>query len=216
MKKQTILTTISLLAICALIVGVYEYIYKKGVEKVTQNSQIEITKVSENQDTASTSQQADGVPEVSPSPYVDLDPKLHIMKGVVLDPNIVQINYELKDLKLCGGTYKAKQVIIDGVDVVQRLSQLLLEKQKTNDWFCEILKSDAKRSGGMITEGEEINVSIDGTAHGNLSYRVSLGVSMIDYTSVKPYSMVFGFGGTAIPQKNGIFGIDGFYYGTLH
>ncbi len=96
---------------------------------------------------------------------LEIDPKLHISKEVTLDPEIITINKELKDVALCGKTYKTKQILIDGVDVVQRLSQFLATDQQKNDWYCKMLidwtqLSPTSAMGGMLSPGEEIHIYI--------------------------------------------------------
>jgi len=48
------------------------------------------------------------------------------------------INNELRDVNFCGKTYKVKRVLIDGVDVVQRVAELatkgqIIDKKKGNN-----------------------------------------------------------------------------------
>jgi hypothetical protein len=110
-------------------------------------------------------------PDVSSDDYdqslyvLEIDPKLHISKEVTLDPKIITINKELKDVALCGNTYKTKQVLIDGVDVVQRLSQFLATDQEKNDWYCKMLiewtqLSSTPAMNDLLSPGEEIHIYI--------------------------------------------------------
>jgi hypothetical protein len=96
------------------------------------------------------------------SPYIDLDPKLHVDKSITLDPEVVTINYELKDVMLCGETYKAKQVMIDGVDVVQRVAELLASAPSASSTdICEIvLNREVEKFGGWIGSGAELHIVI--------------------------------------------------------
>lgn len=142
-------------------------------------------------------------PETLPKPFDDLDPKLHLMHGTVLDPNVIQINYELKDVTLCGETYTAKQVMVYGVDLIQRVAQILSRDSIATRWFCELLYSGVKRVGGKISAGDEIHITmgVDGIGY---SFAISLGTGLIDYKSVPPYGWLTGSGGVVGVEENKI------------
>jgi hypothetical protein len=147
------------------------------------------------------------------SPYIDLDPKLHIAREITLDPEIITINYELKDVALCGETYKTKQVIIDGVDVVQRYSAIMIDEKEKRDWFCEMLVSGTRNAGGSITPEEEIHITI-GREEEGYTISISLGAGLIDVRSGTPHSWLGGMGGVVSPERNAIITRGG-VFGTL-
>lgn len=119
--------------------------------------------------------------EYPKSPYTEPDPKLHIYEDIELDPEIITINYELKDITLCGRVYKTKQIFIDEVDVVQRLVQLLNADAQKNDWYCGILKTKTegytKKNNGALPAGEEIHVFIDKNG-ADYSFAPHIGISI--------------------------------------
>lgn len=65
------------------------------------------------------------------------------------------INNELRDVNFCGKTYKVKQVMIDGVDVVQRVAELVT-KNKDKE-ACNMLEMRMS-SGDQKSAGIEIGV----------------------------------------------------------
>jgi hypothetical protein len=148
------------------------------------------------------------------SPFTDLDPKLHVSKGVTLAPEVIQVNYELTDVVLCGETYKTKQIFIDGVDVVRRFSTILANDKSKSDWYCGIVEGRARDSGGMLIPGEEIHLTIDG-GHPYYFISMHLGTGLINIRSGTPHSWDSGFPIVVMPDKNQIEGTSGYNFGTL-
>lgn len=66
-----------------------------------------------------------------PSPLSDSPTPLPMQSGKI-DEHLF-IDLALRDVNFCGKTYKVKQVIIDGVDVVQRIAELATNRQIIND-----------------------------------------------------------------------------------
>ena len=76
------------------------------------------------------------------------------------------VNSELRDVNFCGKTYKVKQVLIDGVDVVQRVAELATKNlipetlkmgtPKTQEKLWKTIENDQ----GVITKGlcEDIQI----------------------------------------------------------
>lgn len=120
-------------------------------------------------------------------PYDRPAEHLYIQKGITLDPAVVSINNELKDVTLCGATYKTKQVMIDGVDVVQRVATLLSEASaKESKEICLSLKYapvDFVAFGGYIGEGAELQIVVHKSAPSNPDYLVSISIARSLYSA---------------------------------
>lgn len=152
----------------------------------------------------------------------DVDPKLYVgMKEVdiqesVLDPKKIKVIYDLKNVVLCGETYKSKQIIVGGIDIIQRLSEILSKDSEVNDEFCNYLTVDTQYTGGIIKPGEEIRINLYKTTFGaGYDYEVSLGVGIANILSdiykEPPYDFYGGIGGLVSVDKN-IFTISGYRY----
>lgn len=141
----------------------------------------------------------------------DVDPKLYVgIKEVdiqenVLDPTKIKVIYNLKDVILCGETYKSKQIIIGGIDIIQKLSEILSKDQEVNDQFCKNLTIDTQYTGGMIKPGEEITVTLYKSFGASYDYEVSLGKGIAIISDVykePPYDFYGGTGGFVLVDKN--------------
>ena len=123
------------------------------------------------------------------SPYIDLDPKLHVDKSITLDPEVVTIQYELKEVTLCGETYKAKQVMIDGVDVVQRVAELLASAPSASSTdICKILLDrEVEKFGGWIGSGAELHIVISKSDVDNPDYEIYISLNNLLYDSSSGY-----------------------------
>ncbi len=174
--KLSLLATIVLVVIGGLI------IFTKGTER-------------KNDAPIPTGKQDVSVDELSavtePAPFDDVDEKLHIEKGLQLDPARIEIVKRLKNVSLCGEIYKSKQVFIDRVDIVQRTAELLKKDPQKEKWFCENLVGRASNLGGKILPGEEIHIMLIGNGR---SVRFSLGKGLINLHSGLPHSWELGFG----------------------
>ncbi len=98
------------------------------------------------------------------------------------------INNTLRDLDLCGKIYRVKQVIIDGVDVVQRVAELVSDNQfiyRKN--ICDIANS-LKENGYLISGEIGVPEVKRYTGQGRNSYLISL----IDSYSVPENAMHIG------------------------
>ncbi len=139
--------------------------------------------------------------EIENSGMIQLDHKLYISEKTIFDPEKIKIIYDLKDVTLCGETYRSKQIIVREVDIVQRLSEILLEDKKISDWFCVMILSRADETGGVVKPGEEIMLSLrnDNEYYG---FTLSLGVGLADLYNSLPYTLNTGFGGTIDTKKN--------------
>jgi hypothetical protein len=140
------------------------------------------------------------------SPYTEPDPKLHISKEVTLDPKIITINNELKDITLCGNTYKTKQVVIDGVDAVQRLAQLLTKDQEMNDWYCDILKIKVTGANSVLPAGEEVHIIINQNG-ANYAFALYIGTYVSGGEGGHPIYI--------LPKENKLMSYSGYIFGTL-
>ncbi len=141
---------------------------------------------------------------------IEIDPKLYTNKEAVLNTKELKIDYDLKEATFCGEVYKAKQIIIDGVDITQRLSEILLEDKDRNNSFCEQSMSSAKNTGGVIDPGEEVRLVLyTGEEGDNYEYGISFGRGLTDLSKNKfpPYSLEFGFGIYILVEKN-IFSVN--------
>jgi hypothetical protein len=49
------------------------------------------------------------------------------------------------------------------VDVGQRISTILKENPQKSDWFCEMISERALEKGGMLGNGEELDITIEGS-----------------------------------------------------
>lgn len=147
--------------------------------------------------------------EIENSGMIQLDSKLYLSEGTYLDPKEIQIDYTLKEVKLCGEIYKSKQIIMRDVDFIQRLSEILLEDQGVNDWFCSNLLSGSEATGGIISAGEEIRISLfidkNGTSY---DYGISLGKGLVLLDRGLPYRFYNGSGGYISTDTN-MFAIGG-------
>lgn len=73
------------------------------------------------------------------------------------------INNELRDVNFCGKTYKVKQILIDGVDVVQRVAELAGENKKVStfpkykgtDEICEAIISNYAETAELKVGGHK-------------------------------------------------------------
>lgn len=108
------------------------------------------------------------IPAVETPVVVDTAPvSVPVEQSGKIDEHLT-INNELRDVNFCGKTYKVKQVMIDGVDVVQRVAELA-----TNDLMPAILDrgplvSEEERSKGkMILKEGELAKAICGNVQSN-------------------------------------------------
>jgi hypothetical protein len=100
------------------------------------------------------------------------------------------INNELRDVNFCGKTYKVKQVMIDGVDVVQRIAEITNKFNGGGEQ--DVLR--AKSICGNIESGVTSNeLKLEGPAIRNdkpeiISYSIGIGQFLaltIDYPSLE-------------------------------
>lgn len=133
------------------------------------------------------------IPDTSPSGKID---------------EHLTINNELRDVNFCGKTYKVKQVMIDGVDVVQRVAEIVTKSQL--DYGKEVCNTaNALRTSGWLKLDEnEIGVSEVVIADlENKPYQVSLvsptgnfqhiGDFQIDATTGDIFIILQGIDGTS-------------------
>ena len=114
-------------------------------------------------------------PASRPAQHASSDDKLHILSDV---PNSLPEIKIVKDLNIrtvyfCKGTYKAKQIFIDNIDVVARISNILKEDAQKNNWFCEMILGRALDEGGLLGNGEELDITIEGSR----TYGISISLS---------------------------------------
>ncbi len=140
------------------------------------------------------------------SSYIEPDPKLHISKEVTLDPEIITINDELKDITLCGNTYKTKQVVIGDVDAVQRLAQLLATDPGMNDWYCSILKIKVTGTNSILPAGEEVHIIINQNG-ANYAFALYIGTYVSGGEGGHPIYI--------LPKENKLMSYSGYIFGTL-
>jgi hypothetical protein len=109
--------------------------------------------------------------------WEDVDEKLHISSSGFSAgmPNSMKISNDLRvrNVYFCRAVYKAKQVFIDDVDIIKRLSDLLKENPEKSKWYCEIIWDRALKEGGVLGGGEEIDITIEGGE----SYGISVSLS---------------------------------------
>lgn len=174
---------------------------ESNIEKFKKEAEIEKTRLPK--------QPITNLSEIEDSGMIQLDSKLFINAEAVLNPKEIQIDYTLKEVKLCGEIYKSKQIIMRDVDFIQRLSEILLEDQGVNDWFCSNLLSKSDITGGIIYPGEEIRISLfidkNGTSY---DYGISLGKGLALLDRGLPYSFDNGSGGYISTDTN-MFAIGG-------
>lgn len=133
------------------------------------------------------------------------DEKLHILPEVPEGMPGMRIENDLnvRTVYFCLGTYKAKQIFIDDVDVIKRISILFIEDREKSDWFCNMMRGRALNEGGVLGNGDELDITIEG-AHP--SYGISISLSQ------KPASSFPFFINS---EKNTITTIDGGILGSL-
>lgn len=137
---------------------------------------------------------------------VELDPKLYVDKDFIFNTHSIKIISDLRDVTLCGETYKTKQAILNGVDIIQRFSEIV-EKAE----YCDTLLWEADKTGGLIKPGEEIRISFRYSDEVTSHYFISLGIGLTDIGSDQhpPYDFFYGLGG-AVDQS--FIRIGGNYY----
>jgi len=119
--------------------------------------------------------------EIENSGMVEFDSKLYLSEGTYLDPKEIQIINDLKDIALCGETYRTKQIIKNNVDIIQRFAEILNKDKEKMGWYCERWTTSAMITGGKINSGEEIRIFLarDVIGYGNA---LPVDVNLVDGT----------------------------------
>jgi hypothetical protein len=141
MENKNIIIGFSLLVVFA--VGYYEYgLYEK--HRRDEISKMMVARLTEKIKSGGCNQSATTTDCSKIRPTVET-PDIPIIKEETepiqsekIDEHLT-INNELRDVNFCGKTYKVKQVLIDGVDVMQRMAEMT--KNSQNPWFCKTTES---------------------------------------------------------------------------
>jgi hypothetical protein len=135
----------------------------------------------------------------------------------------IQIKNGLKKVDLCGDTYLSKQIVVDDIDVVQKVARIVvsLDKEKQQN-FCESLER-IQEGCRLIPSDDEIHIAIFKEETGFYGFGLSLCDSKVDSSSGLVYKWPGSDSVIIFPPKNKIEisgpSIDGYYpyfIGTLH
>ena len=83
------------------------------------------------------------------------------------------IDNTLKDVNFCGKIYQAKQIFIDGVDVVQRIAELATKEPRYGEYICRTAY-ELKSSGWLVSNEIGIVTAVNKTDLGTKVYRIDL------------------------------------------
>jgi hypothetical protein len=137
------------------------------------------------------------------------------------------IDNTLRDVNFCGNTYKVKQIMIDGVDVIQRIAEIATNNVISKDLKAGPFKLGTDKQESLnMKEGELAGGICDSiknnTTDGIIGVNYVKKINTVDHTGVNqdvyviwlvPVSYENAFG--IAPATNNIYGVSG-YDGSLY
>ncbi len=149
-----------------------------------------------------------------PYPFYDFDNHLHVLNSdyqLVSDAiksGAITIG-DIEDVQICGGTYKSKRILIDGVNLLKRALNLVGKDSQKSEALCDYLNGLAEDTGGKINENGEIQITLgeEKSTEQGAVFRVgiNLGRSIVHIQSGIPHGYMSGFLILADPEKNKLY-----------
>lgn len=158
--------------------------------------------LSEPCDPVATTTDCSKIVDVLPPPTVVATTSANQIQSGKIDEHLT-INNTLRDVDFCGKTYRVKQVIIDGVDVVQRIAELVRDQSFSQNTKIKTLSDDICGSVPFnpqdeVQVEEAITFTFDASSKNAGEKTGTYGI----------YAQIFQVG--VNPTKNEIYSIDGF------
>jgi len=107
------------------------------------------------------------------------------------DPHL-SIDGALRDVNFCDHIYKVKQIKIDGVDVVQRIAELVNSDQIDVNKKDTCNRLASSRMYGGLKDGDEIEVGVDASGIAtNSRYKMAISFDLKSQSTIGDFEINF-------------------------